>query len=148
MVDRFVPPDKSIHIRGLYYAIVSFARIKLPNGAAFVNDFDCYEFLKGAAEPARWLGYVPWERLHDGRNDEPQIFLPEHYGLSFTHFGCLNSIIEVPDLDEAMPKFAGGAPSADQPFRICLIGEKSSLEDILLPIAKKVAGELILYMTP
>jgi hypothetical protein len=78
MVDQFVPPDKSIHIRGLYYAIVSFARIKLPNGTTFVNDFDCYQFLKNAAEPARWLGYVPFERLHDGRNEEPKIFLPDY----------------------------------------------------------------------
>ena len=50
MVDQFVPPDKTIHIRGLFYAIVSSSRINLPTGASFVNDFDCYEFLKGAAD--------------------------------------------------------------------------------------------------
>ena len=33
---------------------------------------------------------------------------------------------------------------ADQPFRICMIGEKSSLQDVLAPIAKRVGGELIL----
>jgi hypothetical protein len=52
MVDGFVPPDKTIHIRGLFYT-----------RADFVNNFDCYEFLKNAAEPARWLGYVPFEPM-------------------------------------------------------------------------------------
>ena len=33
---------------------------------------------------------------------------------------------------------------ANQPFRICMIGEKSSLQDVLAPIAKRVGGELIL----
>jgi hypothetical protein len=144
-VDAFVPAGRTIHIRGLFYAIVSSSRIHLPNGAMFINDPDCYESLKDAAEPARWLGYVAFERIHDERNEEPQIFLPEYSGSPFVHFGCLDSI-EVPDLDEAMPRFtgSGGTMMAAQPFRICFIGEKSSLEDILLPIAKKVSGELIL----
>jgi hypothetical protein len=144
MVDEFVPPEKTIHIRGLFYAIVSSDRIKLPTGANFVNNDECYEFLKGAAEPARWLGYVPFERLHDERNDAPQIFLPESHGMHSTYFGCLRSDIEVPDLDYAMPRLYGGDPMQSQPFHICMIGEKSSLQDVLAPIAKRVGGELIL----
>jgi hypothetical protein len=48
MVDEFVRPDKTIHVRGLFYAIVSSGRINLPTGASFVNEFDSYEFLKSA----------------------------------------------------------------------------------------------------
>src|SRR6202035_5495756 len=62
----------------------------------------------------------------------------------FIDFGCLGSYIEIPSLDASMPRFSGGAEIARQPFRICFIGEKSSLEDILLPVAKRVAGELVL----
>jgi len=43
-----------------------------------------------------------------------------------------------------MPQFLIDGQIAKQPFRICSIGEESSLEDILLPIAKKVSGELVL----
>jgi hypothetical protein len=43
-----------------------------------------------------------------------------------------------------MPKFLVSGVMAAQPFRICFIGEKSSLEDVLAPIAKRVGGELIL----
>jgi hypothetical protein len=115
----------------------------LPIGGNFINNSDCYEFLKKAAEPARWLGYVTFERIHDGRNDDPKIFLPDYQGSSSIHFGCFD-YIDVPSLDQAMPRFSVSGVMAAQPFRICLIGEKSSLEDILLPIAKKVSGELIL----
>jgi hypothetical protein len=142
MVDQFVPTNRTIHLRGLFYAIVSSGRINLPTGARFVNNPDCYDFLKNAAEPARWLGYVPFERIHDGRNDEPKIFVFEDRG-GFHHFGCLD-YCTVPSLDEAMPQFSFRGTMADQPFRICFIGEKSSLEDILLPIAQRVSGELIL----
>jgi hypothetical protein len=142
MVDAFVPSHKTIHIRGLFYAIVSSGGITLPIGGSFVNNADCYEFLKKAAEPARWLGYVPFERIHDERNDEPKIFVFEDRG-GFHHFGCLD-YCNVPSLDEAMPQFTFKGTVADQPFRICFIGEKSSLEDILLPIAQRVSGELIL----
>jgi hypothetical protein len=104
MVDQFVPPNKTVHLRGLFYAIVSSGRIDLPTGPRFVNNTDCYEFLKNAAEPARWLGYVPFERIHDGRNDEPKIFVFEDRG-EFHHFGCLD-YCNVPSLDEAMPQFS------------------------------------------
>jgi hypothetical protein len=142
MVDQFVPANKTIHIRGLFYALVSSDRIKLPSGASFVNNSDCYDFLKNAAEPARWLGYVSFDRIHDGRNDEPKIFVFEDRG-GFHHFGCLD-YCTVPSLDGAMPQFSFKATMPDQPFRICFIGEKSSLEDILLPVAERVSGELIL----
>jgi hypothetical protein len=143
MVDAFLPAGRTIHIRGLYYAIVASNRIHLPNGVAFVNNPDCYDFLKYAAEPARWLGYVPFERIHDGRNDAPEVFTENNNWGSSIQLGCLDGT-EAPTLDDAMPRFLVSGGMVTQPFRICLIGEKSSLRDILLPIAERVRGELIL----
>jgi excisionase family DNA binding protein len=141
-IDQFVPPNKTIHLRGLFYAIVASGRITKPDGAVFVNDYANYEFLKNAAEPARWLGYVAFERIHDERNEAPEVFTENNNWGSSIHLGCLGT--EAPTFDGAMPCFMVNGGMVAQPFRICLIGEKSSLRDILLPIAARVKGELVL----
>jgi hypothetical protein len=44
----------------------------------------------------------------------------------------------VPSLDDAMPSFEANDVDARQPYHICFIGEKSSLGDVLLPIARRI----------
>jgi hypothetical protein len=63
-----------IHNRGVHYAIVSRGKeAKLPSGKPYKNDLDCWEFLERASKAARWLGYVPFEKIVDARNAEPII---------------------------------------------------------------------------
>ena len=51
--------------------------------------------------------------------------------------------VEVPTLEQAMPEFCCSGVSR-QPYRIVLVGEKSSLSAVLLPIARRIGGELLL----
>src|SRR5262249_23519510 len=78
-VDRFVPNEDKVHLRGLHYRIVAAADVKRPdgNGTPYVNDELCWRWLQTkAAKAARWLGYVPFERIRDERNERPIVLTP------------------------------------------------------------------------
>ena len=95
-----------------------------------------------AAKAARWLGYVPFERIVDERNAPPKIFVPESFDEpdSFISTGLP---IEVPSRELVRPRVAL-LGSNSQPYRIIFIGEKVSLGPILRPIAQRVEGVLLL----
>lgn len=131
-----------VHLRGLHYVLVATSTVRKPDGSLYVNTDECWEWLSTrAAKVARWLGYVPFESIVDNRNEEPKLFVPEDFKTTVTLEADLDLVI--PGVEALIPK-----PALDftirQPNRIVLIGEKSSLQPVLLPIARRVEGELIL----
>ena len=101
-----------------------------PDGTPYVNDDDNWEWLQAdAAKAARFLGYIPFDQITDQRNAEPVIRDPgQRPGRG------------VPD-DRARRQHPGGLGTGAavdlegfegrQPYRLALVGEKSSLADIL-----------------
>ena len=77
-VDRFIAPHQTVHLRGLHYKISSPGNIKKPlgikgsrirYGEQYRNSDDDWVWLQEQpSADARWLGYTPWERIHDARN--------------------------------------------------------------------------------
>jgi hypothetical protein len=143
-VERFLRPTARIHLRGLHYRISSSGDVRMPNGLPYTNtDPDWEWFQEDAAKAARWLGYVPFDRIIDERNAPPEIYVPE----ALTPFSVLSGGggVHLPlCLEDALPKFSLSDFTARQAYRIVLFGEKISLRDILLPIAQEVEGELLL----
>jgi hypothetical protein len=138
-------PYGTIHLRGLYYLIVSAGDVRMPNGTIFVNNDDCWTwYSEHAASAGRWLGYVRFERIVDERNAPPEVYVPdanpERPGCSIL-YGAAPSF---PNVEEALPTLEPDGFVVRQPFRIIFIGEKTSLGSILRPIAKAVGGELLL----
>ena len=70
-VARFIAPDKRIHPRGVFYACVVAGDMVKPDGEAFANTAENEAFVNAAARCARWLGYVPFERLVDSTTMNP-----------------------------------------------------------------------------
>jgi hypothetical protein len=142
---RLLGPIDTIHIRGLHYRLIMApSGVIMPNGAAYLNNEWCYTFLEEASKAARWLNYVAFERIRDERNDPPEIYAVDYSDgstraeVESSHTDPLLDIAaEMPEL-----QFFGSPPIQD--YRIVMIGEKSSLRDILDPIAALVHGELIL----
>jgi hypothetical protein len=136
------PADRA-HWHSLHYAIVAAGNIKKPNGETYLNTNDDWEWLIGnPAKAARWLGYVPFERIRDQRNAPPIIHRkarvrPEAY-LS------IGIDVDVPDVDdlEPMPVARGFVPR--QAYHFVIFGEKSSLEDVVKPIAEPYEADLYL----
>ena len=74
-LNRLLAPGKKIHWRGLHYLLVSTTSLTKPNGEAYRNiEEDWTWLIDTAGKAARWLGYIPFERITDNRNAEPVIF--------------------------------------------------------------------------
>jgi hypothetical protein len=146
-VTRFIGPTGTVHLRGLFYLCVAAGDVRRPNGKSgldvpFINNEDEWTWItKVAAKNARWLGYVPFERIVDERNTPPELFVPEQ---EVTDWELLLGLrAPVPCMSALLSEFAATI-AAIQPFRVIFVGEKVSLKPILLPIARRVGGELLL----
>lgn len=153
MVARFVAEDVTVHLRGLHYLLSSTA-IARPDGKPYVNDHSCWAWLQDrAAKAARWLGYVDFDRIHDARNEDPiwcaRSPLPEAMRGDSVHHEIGVSAgsfeVEVPDLDDLLPRLTVSTPPRPlQPFRLGLIGEKSSLRPVVEPMAQRYSMDVVL----
>jgi hypothetical protein len=139
-VDRFLPYG-TVHLRGLHYRLVAAADVIRPdNGLPYTNTEEAWTFLcDRAAKSGRWLSYVDFDRISDERNAPAEVYVREpevcYKGLS------TETPIEIPEL--VLPEFWCQIPE-EQPYRLCFIGEKTSLKSVLQPIAERTQGELLL----
>jgi hypothetical protein len=67
-LNRAIGNKRKIHWRGLHYALVSTNNLVKPNGEMYRNTDEDWEWLSTVAgKAARWLGYIPFERIVDNR---------------------------------------------------------------------------------
>jgi len=134
--------DRRIHVRGLHYAITMADRtISKPDGTPFVNDDDNWAWLQDkAVKAARWLGYIPFTQFTDKRNAEPVIreFSQPHPG------AYLSTELDIEIPDDIEPALCTRDFRGVQPYHLVMIGEKSSLEDELMPVAGQFQADLYL----
>jgi hypothetical protein len=143
-------PHQRVHLRGLHYAIVVQGNVRKPDGQIYLNTADDADWLELALKAARWLVYVPFDRISDNRNSEPvryrsntptgrpmriasagvDWFGKEAFGLGMLHVARPHPSL----LDFTRP----------QPYALAIFGEKSSLEDVLEPIARRFGADLYL----
>jgi hypothetical protein len=143
-VARFVAPDRRIHVRGVFYACVAAGDVVKPDGAAFANNADDEIWLGKAARYARWLGYTPFERLVDNKNDEPVVRPAPEVETPAQHVWPYE--VEIDDLDADDLAVRAGLTGFEprQPYRLVFFGEKTSLEDVLGPLAEELGTDLYL----
>jgi hypothetical protein len=136
--------DRTIHLRGLHYAItmssVSFTR---PDGTPYINNDDCWGWLQeDAAKAARWLGYIPFDQIFDKRNATPIVRIFERKSAwSYLHVGV---DVDIPDAEDIEPTLGLADFEGVQPYKLVFIGEKASLDEGLTPIADEVQADLYL----
>jgi hypothetical protein len=109
--------------------------IRKPNGEVFHNDDDNWVWLSSVAgKAARWLGYVPFERITDNRNAELVIYrkarvVPEAYV-------TIGLDVVIPDANELEPVAFAEGFEPRQAYQFVIFGEKASLGDIIEPVAR------------
>jgi hypothetical protein len=136
LLDRASP----IHIRGIHYALVASGDLRRPDGAPYVNDDKSWLWLKaGASKAARWLGYVPFEKISDARNEEPIIRIHEPFDPELE----VTLDTYLPD-DDVMPEVEVSGFNARQKYRLVFWGEKTSLDDVLGPLANEFEADIYL----
>jgi hypothetical protein len=137
------PAGVVIHIRGLFYLVVGAGDIPRPNGKLFTNTETNWNwFVDQASKAARWLNLIGFNDIIDMRNDRPEIFPAGDDELTWNLIAGFEGYI--PGLWQAMPRFVCPEITARQPVRLVLIGEKSSLGNVLRPVARRTGGEMVL----
>ena len=131
---------RTIHNRGLHYLLIGQAR---PDGRAYENDEKTWKWLTDrVSKAARWLGYVPFEQITDQRNAEPVVrILPAQAEEQILVYASGELVLDAADFAPGAHLEGGGGV---QPYRLAIIGEKSSLEPVLGPVAAEYGADLYL----
>lgn len=138
-VEQFVPAGRTIHLRGLFYKSVGKLR-KPTNNAIFENTEADWAWLsESAAKSARWLGYVPWDRIHDAKHAPPEFrrWRPKPVE-SYLKPGFE---VTLPTVDDLAPTVGIEGFVGRQPYKLVIVGEKSSLDEVVAPIADRVRAD-------
>jgi hypothetical protein len=131
-----------IHLRGLHYVLVS-AQVVKPDGLPYHNDEADWLWLQDKASKAgRWLNYVGWDRISDERNDTPAVILWQPQPPTATVVPAID--FEIPAAYEIEPRIGVRHCVGAQPYKLVVIGEKSSLREVLAPIAQRFGADLYL----
>ncbi len=105
-----------------------------PDGTPYLNTFEDWLWLcKKAAKPARWHGYVPFERIVDENNDAAQIFRSDETPGEGRASVSAHVERETDGTFNASVVVAAPAPlltdfGRRQPFALVIFAEKSSCE--------------------
>jgi hypothetical protein len=132
--------DRKIHLRGLHYMVIGRQK---PDCTPYTNTEADWMWLSGVAgKAARWLGYIQFDQIVDQRNAAPTVQIFEQpEPVPFINVGI---DIEIPDADDITPKLGVDDFVGVQPYKIVMVGEKSSLEPVLSPIATRYEADLYL----
>jgi hypothetical protein len=132
--------DRKIHLRGLHYMVIGRPK---PDRTPYTNTEADWVWLSSVAgKAARWLGYIPFDQIVDQRNAAPTVEIfkqPEP-----EPFLTVGIDIEIPDADDIIPALGVDDFDGVQPYKIVMVGEKSSLEPVLSPIATRYKADLYL----
>jgi hypothetical protein len=132
------------HLRGVHYALLGET---MPNGKPYNNTFEAWDWLQEpAAKAARWLGLIPFDAIKDERNDAPRIIIRDELGQLFHGVDAGGWLPDFPAMSDLRKPHVYCSPSwsVEQPYRIAIYGEKSSLEPILGPISNRYGTDLFL----
>jgi hypothetical protein len=132
------------HARGLHYKIVSQKKpVLMRRGVPYLNTEDCWDVLSEAFRDARYLGLINASDVVDRRNAEPIDYGNESFEDTLPSPLVSRHVLLPKQESKEMPS----PPSAwltesygtgrRQPYRIELWIEKSTMNDILEPIARR-----------
>lgn len=126
-----------IHNRGLHYALLTQPK---PDGKPYTTTD--WAWLIGVSNVARFLGYVPFDQIVDQKNDPPVVRLwrpPQPKG-----YVAMDFDIVLPDVADLTPQAKIREFTGTQPYHLALVGEKSSLDGVLRPVADRYRADLYL----
>lgn len=151
---RFNLP-RGVHLRRIhYFLVVQPEPVLMSDGSPYHNTLTCWQALNMASKAARTLGLVDVESFEDHRNPPPIIrreYSDEPVPRWFSVWTGWRDDGQWPlpsidadladELDWSIPEIAlEGYESTDhdQPFHLELISEKSTMDDIVIPLCREL----------
>ena len=143
-MDRLGLLHRRIHLRGIHYALLGSTT--KPSSEPYINTDENWQWLQNsAAKAARWLRYVPFSAITDARNATPQISdSPDDEPSEIDPWLSWGGHIEHPSFYGLKPHVTVTGFERNQPYRLALYGEKTSLQQVLDPIARQYGADLFL----
>jgi hypothetical protein len=149
-----------VHLRRVHYRLVSQERGQEPprrhDGEEYENTEHCWEDLQEAGAMARYLRLVPADAFEDRRNPEPHIYMQpellvreqrvwlealEEWTLPAIEHALASLIdLSLPGVDEVT---GYDYHATDQPYHVELWIEKSTMDDVLVPICEELHVNLV-----
>lgn len=128
------------HLRRIHYWTVSQTPpVKMHNGDPYENTEACWKYLTQASKMARYLGLVQIAAIVDNKNPTPHEFA------EFSQTDVIEYELDLPDLDEPQVKLFGPGDSNAQPYLLEVWAEKSTMNDVLLPVCEQYGANLATF---
>jgi DNA-directed RNA polymerase specialized sigma24 family protein len=130
---------RGVHIRRIHYQLVSQARgaVRTWAGKSYENTAECYAGLGDGSRDARHLDLVPIDAFVDRRNPAAIEYLVQPESASVET--AIDDILGMPE----PPRLTLRPPSGQQPYHVELWAEKSTMNDILIPLAQEYGLNLV-----
>ena len=135
------------HIRRIHYR--TLGKLK-PDGLPYENTDNDGALLGKASEYARYLGLIDFDAIEDHKNEGETVsvvYLPDEVSVDL-RMGARN--LAIPTIDDASDMIDdGGSPiikygvAIRQPYHLEIWIEKSTMNDVLIPIAKEFGAGLM-----
>ena len=137
---------KGVHIRRIHYKLVSQKVPKKANGTSYENTENDWNYLTIASKHARCLGLVPAHNFVDRRNPEAKIFQEytwHEYEYPDWYMG--DPYVYISGRVEEGESSINGYEYhfEDQKYNVEIWIEKSTMNDILIPICQKYEINLV-----
>jgi hypothetical protein len=148
---------RGVHLRRIHYRIVSVdTPILKADGLPYQNTEACWDYLSTAGKYARYLGLVDADAFEDHRNPAPHLYIQPgeahqplgaevgwlfEWRLPFIR-SDLRAMLSfpIPEVEEIR---GYDYHAADQPYLVEVWVEKSTQNDILIPICNRYAVNLV-----
>ncbi len=127
---------QTAHLRRVHYWCVSQGDLLRHDGLPYENTDGCWDYLCTASKNARYLGTVPVENVMDNKSPDP------HIHADYTS-GEPTFNVDAPDLADPYIEVDGFSPERVQPFHLELLVEKSTMNDVLIPLCRKYHANLV-----
>ncbi|HVU00073.1 MAG TPA: hypothetical protein VHE33_21420 [Acidobacteriaceae bacterium] len=135
---------EGVHLRRIHYQIISQdPPMALPNGELYENTMECWDVLNLASKAARYLGLVSAAAFVDRRNADAVEYA--EYKLSTPEARVWDYLsrydFRFPDFP-SLPRYTVTGYEASQGYHLEIWCEKSTMNDILLPLCQEYGANL------
>jgi hypothetical protein len=130
--------SSGVHLRRVHYWCVSQGDFKCHDGKAYENTDSAWKYLCQASKAARYLGLVDIKDVADNKNPTPHV--AADYSSTWPEF-----YLDVPNFNYPRISVYGTQESLAQPYHLEVWCEKSTMNDVLVPICGQFRANLATF---